>query len=557
MEEKTVMRIPQDLARQVERAIRSAQEAGALPAFDIPPIKVTRSDRPEYGDYATPAAMQLAKPARMKPDHIAEAILAHFPPTEYVAAVDRVGGFMNFRLAEAWLQRQVDLILEQGESFAQMDDFAGKRAQVECVSANPTGPITVGRVRGGVMGDTLARLLRAMGYRVEMEYYFNNAGRQMRKLGESLKARYRERLGLDFEFPEDGYQGDYLYDIADRLIEEQGDALKDDDWEPFKEYAEAHIFETIRAALKRINIVFDNYFNENSLYESGAVQAVVDDLRERGLAYEQGGAMWFKTTELGMEQDKVLIKSSGEPTYRTPDIAYHIDKLERGFDPAINILGADHIEEYPDVLAGLRALGYDDSRVRVIIHQFVTLIEGGEEKRMSTRKGQFVTLDELVDDVGADAVRYFILARSPNSEMLFDLDLARKHSNENPVYYIQNAHVRCASIARKAGEEYGLTPEGGDVALLTDLRELALIRKLVELPEVVEQAVQELEPHKLAFWAHEELARLFHPTYEEIRALHSEVPEDLARARLKLYAAAQVVFKCVLDLMGMSAPEQM
>lgn len=552
-----MIRVSRDLAQRIERAIESAQRDGVLPSFDIPPVTVSRAARPDHGDYATPAAMQLAKLARMKPDRIAEAIISHFPPTDYIREVERVGGFINFRLDEAWTRQQVNVILEKGESFAQMEDFTGKRAQVECVSANPTGPITVGRVRGGVMGDTLARLLRAMGYDVEMEYYFNNAGRQMRVLGESLLARYRERLGLDFDFPDDGYQGDYLYDIGDALIKERGDALKDEGWEYFKEYAEAKIFEMIRASLQRVGIHFDSYFNENSLYEDGSVQAVIEALRERGVAYDKDGAIWFKTTDLGMDQDKVLVKSTGEPTYRTPDIAYHINKLERGFDLAINILGADHIEEYPDVAAGVRVLGYDNSRIRVIIHQFVTLIEGGEARRMSTRKGEYVTLDELVDDVGADAVRYFILARSPNSEMLFDLDLARKQSNENPVYYIQNAHVRCASIARKAQEEYGLTPEGGDVSLLTDPRELALIRKLIELPEVVELAVQELEPHKIAFWAHEELARLFHPTYEEIRALHSEVPEDLARARLKLFAAARVVLKRVLTLMGMSAPEVM
>ena len=552
-----MIRIPQDLTQRLRQAVENAQKAGALPTFEIPPLKVTGTRKPEHGDYATPAAMQLAKLARARPDQIAGILIEHFPQTEYIGSLERAGGFINFRLADSWLQQQVERILEEGSSFARMDDFAGKRAQVECVSANPTGPITVGRVRGGVMGDTLARLLRAMGYDVELEYYFNNAGRQMRLLAESLRARYRERLGLPFEFPEDGYQGDYLYDIADQLIAEHGAELADEeDLTPFKEYAEAKIFEMIRAALRRINIEFDNFFNENWLYENGAVDRVVEGLRERGLVYEKDGAVWFKTTALGMDQDKVLIKSTGEPTYRTPDIAYHINKLERGFDLAVNILGADHIEEYPDVLAGLRALGYDDSRVKVLIHQFVTLKEGGETRRMSTRKGEFVTLDELVDEVGADAVRYFMLARSPESHMVFDLDLARKQSNENPVYYIQNAHVRCVSIARVA-EERGVSMEGGDVSLLTDPRELALIRKLIELPEVIDLCVRELAPHKIAFWAHEELARVFHPTYEEIRALHSEVPEELARARLKLYAAARVVLARTLDLMGMSAPERM
>lgn len=575
-----MIRIARDLAHRVEQAVRNAQAVGDLPPFDLPEIVVTRPRNPDHGDYATPAAMQLARPARLKPEAIAAIIVQHFPPAEYIGAMEQAGGFINFRLAEAWLQRLVDEIVEAGDRYAQMDDFAGKRAQVECVSANPTGPITVGRVRGGVMGDTLARLLRTMGYSVEMEYYFNNAGRQMRVLGESLKARYRERLGLPYEFPSDGYQGDYLYAIADALIAERGDALKDAGWEPFKEYAEACIFEMIKASLKRINIEFDSFFNENWLYEDGSVWRVLEQLRAKGLVYEAltpekdedledrpdaeeleatagGPAIWVRMRQLrGAKKDCVLVKSNGEPTYRLPDTAYHINKLERGFDLLINVLGADHIEEAKDVKAMVAALGYDASKIHVPLHQFVTLTEGGQTVRMSTRRGEFVTLDELVDDVGPDAVRYFMLARAPESHMDFDLELARKQSNENPVYYIQNAHVRCASIARVAAER-GLSHEGGDVRLLQDPRELALIRKLAELPEIIETCVKELAPHKIAFWAHEELARTFHPVYEEIRALHGEVPEDLARARLKLYAAARIVFKRTLELMGMSAPETM
>ncbi len=575
-----VIRIAKDLAKRLDQAIRTAQGTGVLLPFDVPELAVMRPRSPDHGDYATSAAMQIAKLAGMRPDHVAEVIIAHFPPTDYVGAIEQVGGFINFRLSQHWLQQQVDRILEEGDRYAQMDDFTGQRAQVECVSANPTGPITVGRVRGGVMGDTLARLLRSMGYQVEMEYYFNNAGRQMRVLGESLKARYLERLGLDHQFPEDGYQGSYLYDIADQLIAEQGDALKNAGWEPFKEYAEAHIFAMIRESLRRIGIEFDVYFNENSLYEDGSVWRTLEALRQKGLIYQAlrpekdegfeerpdadeieatagGPATWIRMRRLrDVKKDCVVVKSSGEPTYRLPDTAYHINKLERGFDLLINVLGADHIEEAKDVKAMVAALGYDADKIHVPLHQFVTITEGGQTKRMSTRRGEYVTLDELIDDVGPDAVRYFMLARAAESHMEFDLELARKQSNENPVYYIQNAHVRCASIARVAMER-GLSGEGGDVSLLTDQRELALIRKLIELPEIIEQCVKELAPHKLAFWAHEELARLFHPTYEEIRALHSDVPEDLARARLKLYAATRIIFKCTLSLMGMSAPEQM
>ncbi len=383
-----MIRIPKELAPRVEEAIRSAQRAGALPEFDIPEIKILRARNDEHGDYATPAAMQLARELRMKPDDVARAIAAHFPPVDFLSGVEQVGGFLNFRLSNTWLQQQVEQILAEGEAFAQMDDFAGKRAQVECVSANPTGPITVGRVRGGILGDTLGRLLRETGYAVEREYYFNNAGRQMRKLGESLKARYRERLGLPFEFPDDGYQGEYLYEIADSLISEQGDALKDADWETFKDYAEAQIFVMIKSALKRVNITFDVFFNENSLYEDGSVWKTLDRLRESGLVYEALApemdedadekpesdddedtvaagkpATWIKMRALrDVKKDKALVKSSGEPTYRLPDVAYHINKLERGFDLLVNVLGADHIEEAKDVAAMVGALGYDASK---------------------------------------------------------------------------------------------------------------------------------------------------------------------------------------------------
>jgi arginyl-tRNA synthetase len=554
-----VLRISRDFSQRLIESIQAAQAAGDLPSFEVPQPVVERPKNPEFGDYASPVAMQLAREAKRAPTQIAEAIIKHMSSSDYIAELTvSAPGFINLRLSDSWLQKQVEVILQEGVGFARMDDFAGKRAQVECVSANPTGPVTVGRVRGGVMGDTLARLLRAMGYDVELEYYFNNAGRQMEVLGYSLRARYRERLGLSYDFPEDGYQGDYLYDLSDELVAEVGDLLaEEDDFTPFKDFAEERIFRLIKTSLTRINIAFDSFFNENWVYEDGTVWEVLDQFKATGVAYERDGAWWFKTTELrGDDKDRVLVKSTGEPTYRLPDIAYHINKLERGFDLAINILGADHIEEYPDVALGVRVLGHDAERIHVIIHQFVTLVEEGEVRRMSTRRGEFVTLDELVDDVGPDAVRYFMLARSADSHMDFDLDLARQQSNENPVYYIQNAHVRCAGIARVAAER-DVSMEGGDISLLTDPKELALIRKLIELPEIIEYAVRDLAPHRVAFWAHEELARTFHPIYDEIRALHDTVPDPLAKARLKLYAAARIVFVRVLDLMGMSAPEVM
>ncbi len=587
-----MIRVSRDLVWRTGQAALRAQQAGDLPTFNLPAFKVTRVARPEHGDYATNAALQIQGMVGLKGQsrQIAEVLVRHFPAADYLAATEIAGpGFINFRLSETWLQQQVDRILEEGDNFARMHDFAGQRAQVECVSANPTGPLHVGRIRGGVIGDTMARLLRAVGYTVEMEYYFNNAGRQMRVLGESLRARYRERLGLPAEFPADGYQGDYLYTIADALVAERGGALAEEqDVEPFKLFAEAYIFQMIRATLSRLNMHFDSYFNENSLYTDGSVERTLARLLEAGLTYEAvqperdegfqgsalageaaaaatGPAIWLRVRQLrGAPQDVALVKSTGEPTYRLPDIAYHINKLERGFDLAINILGADHLEEYKDVKAALGGLGYAPERVQNIIHQFVMVQKSGEARKGSTRRGDIIPVDEVLDELAADvgeraavdAVRYFFLVRSPNSEIIFDLDLARSQTNENPVYYIQNAHVRCAGIARQAADR-GLSHEGGDVAMLTDPREMALIRRLIELPEIIEHAVADLEPHRIAYWAHEELASVFHPIYDEVRALHSEVPVELARARLKLYAAARIVLRRALELMGMSAPDRM
>ena len=573
--------IANDLAQRVEQAIRAAQAGGDLPPFTIPPVKAARATRPGTGDYACPAALQLGHQLGLNPGHVADAILAHYPSPAYVAAVEQRQGYINFRLATDWLQRQVDEILREGVILAPPGGRAGQRVQIECISANPTGPLTVGRIRGGILGDTLARLLRAQGYQVELEYYYNNAGRQMQVLAESLRARYLERLGLPSSFRADGYQGDYVYAIADRLVAEQGDGWTGaPDLRPFKDYAEVHIMAMIRAALARVNIRFDHFFNETWLYDDGSVWKTLDRLTEKGLTYSamrplgaaaddeatlseeaevarNGPAIWLKTgTLLTTGQDRALVKSDGQPTYRLPDMAYHINKLERGFDLLINVLGADHKDQYPDVIAAVSALGYDSSRIRVIIHQFVTLTEAGETRRMSTRRGEYVTLDELVDDVGSDVVRFFMLERNPDSHIGFDLGLARAQANENPAYYIQNAHVRCAGIARKAAE-LGVSFHSGDVSLLTHPRELALIRKMLELPEIVDQAVEQLSPHMLAHWAHKEFARLFHLTYEEVPALHGDVPDPLARARLKLYAAARIVLDQVLGLMGMSAPEYM
>lgn len=565
--------LPQAHAQLIEKAIQTAQAAGDLPAFDLPVIEVRPPKRAEQGDYSCAVAMQLAKPIGRNPFDIATTIEKHLPDAPFVGAVETVKpGFINFRLSEDWLRAQVETIIAEGDDLFQLDMGQGKRAQVEFVSANPTGPLHIGRSRGAIVGDTIARLLEAAGYSVEREYYFNNAGMQMQSLGNSLRIRYLEALGLQVEIPEESfYQGEYLKDFAGELAAEQGKALIDADWQPFKEYAEKKMFAMIRTTLERVDIIHDIFFNENSLYDDNSVWQVLAKLEQGGCIYESSvregaseeetakgaglePAKWFRSTQFGDKEDRVLVKSDHTPTYTLPDIAYHVNKIERGFDLLVNILGADHYTQHQVVRYGLEALGYDPTPLHVVIIQFVRLIRGGEILKMSTRAGAIDTLDDLIDQTSADVVRYILLARSPDSHLDFDLDLAVKQSNENPVYYIQNAHVRCAGIFREA-EARGKSDDAADLRLLgTD--ELQFIRKVLELGEVIEQSARELAPHKIAFYAHE-LASLFHPTYDTVRALHGDIPDDVATARLRFYRAAQVAFKRVLRLMGMTAPERM
>ncbi|MCK6579775.1 MAG: arginine--tRNA ligase [Anaerolineae bacterium] len=568
--------LPRTLAGAVHSAITSAQSAGALPAFDMPEIDVRPPKRAEQGDYAVSLALGLAKATGMKPLDIANAIAAHLTRPEFIAEVEVIPpGFINFRLDETWLRDQVEAIIAEGDKAFQLDLYAGKRAQVEFVSANPSGPITVGRSRGGVIGDTMARLLQAAGYEVEREYYFNNAGRQMRNVGSSLKIRYLEALGKPVVVPDSGddtfYQGDYLIEFAHDLIEKVGESWVDSDWHPFKDYAEERMFGWIRASLARVGILHDVYFNENSLYESGAIWKVLEALEAGGYVYratvpeaadseeveeagDKGEAVWFRSTHLGDDKDRVLVKSSGEPTYTLPDIAYHVNKLERGFDLLVNILGADHGAQYKVVQYGVQALGMDPSKIHVIINQMVRALRDGKEVRMSTRRGVYDTLDDLIEQTSADAVRYMLLARSADSHLNFDLDLAVKRSNENPVYYIRYAHVRCAGIFREAAAR-GVSDDGADVSLL-GAAELGFLRKALELGEVIDAAARFMEPHRIAFYALE-LANAFHPIFDNVRVMHTEVPPELAKARLRFYRAAQGVFARVLDLMGMSAPDVM
>lgn len=553
------MRIYHDLAVRVHSAIEQAQAAGKLPPFEIPEVLVERPRDPSHGDYATAIALQLARSARMAPIKIAQIIAENLAQPGYLSQLSVLApGFLNFELSTSWLQEEANRIIEQGFNYGNFHLGDGRKAQVECVSANPTGPITLGRIRGGVMGDMLARALRAAGYDVTLEYYYNDAGRQVTMLGEAIQIRYQQLLGKDVTLSDEHYQGEYISDLAQELLEQHGSSLQDEPVDFFVAYGVTRISQQQKESLKRINIVFDVYYREQSLYESGLVWEVVDLLEKKGYVYEQEDAKWFKSTEFGDDQDRVLVKATGEPTYRLPDMAYHWDKGQRGFSLVVDIFGPDHHATAPQVLMGVQALGYDTDFVQTVLHQIVTLTRGGEKVKMSTRRGVFVTLDELVDEVGADPIRYFFISRSANSQIDFDMDLAVEQSDKNPVYYIQNAHVRCAGILRK-WEEAGFDPEadqGADLSLLTHEKELAFLRKALELNEVLEKIVTTFEPHRITFYAYD-LAALFHPTYEVCRVLHSDVPETLQLARLRFYRAAKQLFARVLDIMGMSAPEVM
>jgi arginyl-tRNA synthetase len=409
-----------------------------------------------------------------------------------------------------------------------------------------------------VLGDSIARLLEACGHDVTREYYFNNAGRQMQVLGESVRARYLELLGWPASFPEGGYQGDYVREIAADIDAKHGATLAEAvDNRPFQQHAERAIFADIEKTLERMGIRFDVQFNEDTLYRDGSIERVLAELRKASVVYEKDGAQWLRATALGLHDDRVIVKSSGEPAYRLPDIAYHENKLARGFDLIVDVLGADHIAEHQEVKAGLRALGLDDSRVRGIIYQFVTLLRAGQLVKMSTRRAEYVTLDELVSEVGADVVRFLFLARKADTHLEFDLELAKQQSMENPVYYVQYAHARISNILRK-GEAEGLVEPAGELPLdrLVQDDEIALIRRLAGFPDLVSEAAAELEPHRVTFYLLE-LAAAFHGYYN--RKENRVVSEDreLSLARLALVGAVAQVLRFGLDLLGVTAPERM
>ena len=518
-------------------------------------IKLSPPNNPEFGDLSTNLPLTLTKDLKLDPMAIAETIKDELNLSDANIDVITVTppGFLNFKIGNTYYHQVLSEILKN-EQYGRGKSGEGLTANVEFVSANPTGPLTVGHGRNAVLGDTVANILEWNGYDVTREYYFNDAGRQMRILGQSVEARYFEILGKDYFFPEDGYEGNYIKSIAQTVLDEFGDDLKPAD-EQFKTQAEKAIFADIEKSLFKLGIHFDQFTNEKTFYENGEIDRFLKELKAKDLIYEKDGATWFRATALGKEQDRVYIKGTGEPTYRVPDTAYHRDKINRNFDLIIDVFGADHADTYPDVLLALDALGMKTEHIHVLLYQFVTLLRGREKVKMSTRKANFVTMDELVEEVGADVVRYFFIMRSMNSHLNFDLDLAADQSEKNPVYYLQYAHARICNII-KHGESRGISSdeEAYDVSLLVHPAEIKLLKRLEQFPSNVENALDSLEPQTIANYLHD-TANQFHKFYSECRVITEDLP--LSLARLALVKGTRTVLSNGLSLLGLTAPERM
>ena len=530
--------------------------ADSLSALGLPKrnIKLTPPNNPDFGDFSTNVALTLTKEAGIPPIQIANNIKDHLGVS--VTLIEEITvtppGFINFKIAPTYYYQILSEILTN-KQFGRGISGNGKKANVEFVSANPTGPLTVGHGRNAVLGDTVSNILEWHGYDVTREYYFNDAGRQMRILGKSVETRYFQILGHDIVFPENGYQGNYIKDIAQTILDKKGKSLSASD-PVFKDQAEKIIFADIKKSLNNLGIHFDQFTNEKTFYENGDIDRFLEELKAKDLIYEKEGATWFRATALGKDQDRVYIKSSSEPTYRVPDTAYHRNKIARGFDLIIDIFGSDHTDTYPDVLLALNALGENTDNIRVLIYQFVTLLRGGEKVKMSTRKANFVTMDDLVDEVGADVVRYFFIMRGMNTHLNFDLDLAADQSEKNPVYYLQYAHARICNII-KHGETMGISTNSNyNPTLLDNPAEIRLLKKLDQFPSMVEIVFQTLEPQTIATYLHD-TAIFFHKFYAECRVITDDA--ELTNARIALVSATRIILANGLGLLGISSPEKM
>ena len=534
------------IIEEIKKSIKSKYNIS-----DDTKISIEKPKNKEHGDISTNIALILAKKVKKNPIEICEELKDELNTSSIFDSIDIAKpGFINFKLSVSSLTDSLENIVKLENNYGKNKSGKNKKVLVEFVSANPTGPLTVGHGRGAIIGDVISNILKWNGYKVDREYYYNNAGRQMRILGESLKSRYYESLNLEYNFPEDGYKGEYINDIASSLIEKYDDSLlnKSDDF--FKDTAEEFIFSDIKKTLKKVGLKFDNYFNENELYENKKIYDVIDKLNDKKLIYKKDNATWFKATKIGMEMDRVLIKSTGEPTYRLPDIAYHATKFERGYDLCVDIFGADHMDAYPDVLAAIEQLGHNKNNIKVIIHQFISILEDNEIVKMSTRKGNFITLEKLIDDVGIDVVRYFFIMRSINSHLNFDLKLAKEKSEKNPIFYIQYAHARICTILNEISFN-----ENPDLSLLNDNKEIKLIYFIIEFEELILKLSKNLEPQLLTNYLFD-LASQFHKYYATCRIIDNE-NNQLTQSRIFLIKSVKIILSNGLNILGISCPKRM
>lgn len=551
------MDIKNSLSEAIRNAAKQAVADGVFPAGEIPAITLEVPPKKEMGDFATNFAMQSARVFRLAPHRIAEEIVRRLSLEELERAEIAGPGFINVFLRAEVLYEELEQAIAEGESYGTLMAKEREPIMVEYVSANPTGPLHVGHGRGAAVGSALVNLLRVAGYPVRSEYYINDAGNQIDTLAASVNARYLELFGQPAELPENGYHGADIIDTAKRIAEKDGDrylALSEEErLKVFREVALKEKLAALREDLSRFNVRFDVWFSERTLHPAKVTDAIAR-LRENGTIYEKDGALWLRSTDYGDDKDRVVIRENGEPTYLAADIAYHRDKFERGFGTLVDIWGADHHGYVCRVKAAMKALGYDPEKLRILLLQMVSLYRGGEPVKMSKRTGESVTLAELIEEVGTDAARYFFVMRSLDSQLDFDLDLARKQSNENPVYYVQYAHARIASIFRQA-EEIGLTVEEDlDLTMLTDETEIALIKLITEYPDEVDKAAADYAPQRIAHFAHD-LAGAFHSFYSKCRIMGVDKP--LAKARLALAGKTQQVIRHALGILGVSAPEKM
>ena len=537
------------LSKSISQALRKL----SFPKKDYSLAPPKNSD---FGDLSSNIALLLPRDLNRKPMDIARIIADELKsklPENITNVTVAKPGFLNFEISNKFFQSQILNILENNDNYGRGNIGSGKTANVEFVSANPTGPLTVGHGRNAILGDTVSNILHWQGFEVTREYYFNDAGRQMRILGESVEVRYFEILGKNLEFPEEGYQGNYIREIAHTILDQHGNELKPNS-PIFKKEAEKIIFNDIKSSLAKLGITFDQFSNEKTFYDNGGIDSLLKKLKEKDLIYEKDNATWFKTSTLGKDQDKVYIKSSGEPTYRVPDTAYHQDKIKRGFDLIVDVFGADHADAYPDVILALDALGQKPDHIKVLIYQFVTLLRGGEKIKMSTRKANFVTLDELVDEVGVDVVRYFFVMRSMNAHLDFDLDLATDQSDKNPVFYLQYAHARICNIISRANDLGVELNDSFNPSLLEHEDEIALLKYMSRFPDFLELAYENLEPQTVANYL-QELSARFHKFYSHCRVITDD--DQLTISRIAIIHASRIILANGFKILGISAPERM